>query len=403
MMEAYVDAVVSEIEITPAFVGSGTGDSEGKDRRDAHDEPPSMPLRTIYFGGGTPSLIPLKSLERILTALRRRFGAAQTQEITIEADPGTFDLGTIRAYVDLGITRMSVGVQAFDDDLLSLCGRSHSLYDVYKAIDDIHSSSIPSWSMDLISGLPNLTLDLWEQNVLRAIDAAPKHVSSYDLQVEPKTPFGRMFTPGAAPLPSDGDAASMYAMASAMFRGAGYDHYELSSYALRRGEHIDHRCLHNGVYWDGAGYYGFGMGAASYIGGVRVVRPRRLNAYMDWVEDFEAKAADGVACLPHQDGMRATGKDMLEDEIMLQLRKGRGLRLRERVVDRFVRGEVLGDAILRAVEESVERGLVEVEREEEEGKKNEVVVRLTDPEGFLMSNDVISDVFLGLDEVEKDV
>ena len=420
MMEAYVDALVREIASTPVWEElQADGDWKSRQDRQANradlgsDGAPSG-LSTIYFGGGTPSLVSIRSLDRILRALRDRFGGDVAQEITIEADPGTFDASTLRAYVDLGVTRVSVGVQAFDDTLLELCGRSHALYDVYKAIDDIHASSIPSWSLDLISGLPGLDLDLWERNILAAIDAGPKHVSSYDLQVEPNTPFGRMYRPGTRPLPSDEDAAMMYAMASGMFRGAGYDHYELSSYALLE-QGRDHRCVHNGVYWDGGGYYAFGMGAASYVGGVRVVRPRTFRGYTDWVERFtdlvEEQSEDTRAqqkILPHMDGVRATGEDMLTDAVMLQLRKGDGLRLRERIVGRFEHGDVIANVIRGEIAEHVERGLVEVIEEVEEvegsGAKEvtEVIVRLTDPEGFLLSNDVISDIFLALDELKFD-
>ena len=426
MMNGYVDALVREIASTPVWEtcrDEVDGSYQGIHAYKANQEenPVGDPasgtasrLSTIYFGGGTPSLISIRSLDRILSALRARFGADAAQEITIEADPGTFDASTLRAYVDLGVTRVTVGVQAFDDTLLELCGRSHTLYDVYKAIDDIHASSIPSWSLDLISGLPGLDLELWERNILAAIDAGPKHVSSYDLQVEPNTPFGKMYRPGTRPLPSDDDAARMYAMASGMFRGAGYDHYELSSYALlEKGR--DHRCEHNGVYWDGGGYYAFGMGAASYVGGVRVVRPRTFRGYTDWVERFaclvqeqrEDTRAQQVA-LPHMAGVRATGEDMLTDAVMLQLRKGGGLRLRDRIVGRFEHGDVIASVVRQAVAEHIERGLVEVIEEVEEaegpGTRNvtEVVVRLTDPDGFLMSNDVISDIFLALDELKYD-
>ncbi len=427
MMEGYVDALVREIASTPVWEtrrDEGDGSYQGIQAYSASQVGPGgagdeggtpSRLSTIYFGGGTPSLVSIRSLDRILSALRARFGADAAQEITIEADPGTFDASTLRAYVDLGVTRVSVGVQAFDDTLLELCGRSHALYDVYKAIDDIHASSIPSWSLDLISGLPGLDLELWERNILAAIDAGPKHLSSYDLQVEPNTPFGKMYRPGTRPLPSDDDAATMYAMASEMFRGAGYDHYELSSYALLE-QGRDHRCVHNGVYWDGGGYYAFGMGAASYVGGVRVVRPRTLRGYTDWVERFaglvEERREDSRAqqvVLPHVDGVRATGEDMLTDAVMLQLRKGGGLRLRERIVGRFERGDVIASVIRQAVAEHIQRGLVEVIEEVEEvqddsGRKQvaEVVVRLTDPDGFLMSNDVISDIFLALDELKYD-
>jgi putative oxygen-independent coproporphyrinogen III oxidase len=397
MMEAYVDALCREIELTPRWDGTGSvaGGQDGGVQPREGDDSAVTPLRTIYFGGGTPSLLPLRSLERIMDTLRKKFGTSDMPEVTIEADPGTFSPEVLRSYVDMGIGRVSVGVQAFDDDLLKLCGRSHTLYDVYKAIDDVHASNVRSWSLDLISGLPHLDLVSWEKNILRAIDSGPKHISSYDLQVEPKTPFGKMYRPGSAPLPSDADAAVMYSMASEMFRGAGYEHYELSSYAA--GE--SHRCLHNGVYWDGAGYYAFGMGAASYVDGRRVTRPRKYQEYMAWVERFETmmKEEEGVLPLPHVDAPRSTAEDMLTDAVMLQLRKVDGLRLREKIVDRYVNGRIIADVIRAAVSENVQRGLVEVVEDEE---TNEVVVRLRDPDGFLMSNDVISDVFVALDELK---
>ena len=140
------------------------------------------------------------------------------------------------------------------------------------------------------------------------------------------------------------------------------------------------------------------------------MRPRAFKGYMGWVDAFGERVAaveegERGTLLPHVDGVRATGEDVLTDEVMLQLRKGGGLRLRERIVDRFTRGEVIGDVILRAVEESVQRGLVDVEVVEEDTastKPKEVVVRLTDPDGFLMSNDVISDIFVALDEFKLD-
>jgi len=192
--------------------------------------------------------------------------------------------------------------------------------------------------------------------------------------------------------------------------GSGCGHYGWGCDGLRE-PGKGRRCVHNGVCWDGGGYYAFGMGAASYVGGVRVVRPRAFKGYMGWVDAFGERVAaveegERGTLLPHVDGVRATGEDVLTDEVMLQLRKGGGLRLRERIVDRFTRGEVIGDVILRAVEESVQRGLVDVEVVEEEDtastKPKEVVVRLTDPDGFLMSNDVISDIFVALDEFKLD-
>lgn len=379
MMDAYVDALCREITLM----------SIGNTRNRQDDmEDHGVKLKTVYFGGGTPSLISLKSLERILDVLEDKIGIAPDAEITMEADPGTFTTETLKSYINMGVQRVSVGVQAFDDELLKLCGRSHSLYDVYDAIDAIYSASVPSWSLDLISGLPELTMERWEKNLMCAVDAEPKHLSSYDLQVEQGTPFGKMYRPGVSPLPTDEEAAQMYSQASYILRGAGYDHYELSSYAKP-----GHQCKHNAVYWDGQGYYAFGMGASSYIDTRRVTRPRTFNAYLGWVEKFSEKVEQGIVPLPHLDAPPATQEDILTDAIMLQLRKSSGLDLQS--IKRTYRyGSGIVDAILDIADTHRERGLVEYD---------DGYLKLVDPQGFLFSNDVISDIFLGLDRIKDDI
>lgn len=195
-------------------------------RADIHSQPRinAQPLQTVFFGGGTPSLIPPPQLAHLLEALRSHFGIALDAEISMEADPGTFDAARLRAYMALGVTRFSMGVQAFDEvrpdaslsshetcqlqtgflpaglhrvrvkpahvthevnvqALLSECGRAHTLGDVYAAIAAMREAAPPSWSLDLISGLPGLTTDKWRHSLLEAINAAPDHISIYDLQV----------------------------------------------------------------------------------------------------------------------------------------------------------------------------------------------------------------------------
>ena len=393
MMDAYIDALCKEIEIT-ASNRNILDDSEYNEKSlyEKQRDLPRSGLKTIYFGGGTPSLVSLKCLERILMLLESKFGInrSETAEITIEADPGTFDASTLSSYMNLGITRVSVGVQAFDETLLQICGRSHTLYDVYKSIEDIHASGIPSWSLDLISGLPSLDLELWDKNIHCAIDADPKHISAYDLQIEPGTPFGKSYRPGTFPLPSDEDAAAMYSQASAVLQGAGFEHYELSSYAKP-----GHQCQHNAVYWDGSGYYAFGMGASSYIQRRRVTRPKKLQHYMAWVERFSDMVHQETTnqILPHLDAPESTPEDMLTDMVMLQLRKSSGLRL-DSIIQQYEYGRLIVDTIVDSLTESVERGLVDYDREKQ-------VIKLVDPQGFLLSNDVISDIFVALDEIKQ--
>ena len=137
----------------------------------------TSPLETLYFGGGTPSLIPPELLEELLQALERQFGLATGAEVTLEADPGTFDAARLRQYLDLGVTRFSMGVQAFQDEVLERCGRAHTAYDALKAIEAVHAVGPPSWTLDLMGGLPGQTPEQWRASLEAALDAGAPHLS----------------------------------------------------------------------------------------------------------------------------------------------------------------------------------------------------------------------------------
>lgn len=166
-MERYVDSLLAEIEATAILSGG--------------DQTPA--LATVYFGGGTPSLVPPHLLDSLLSKLSKRFGIAPGAEITLEADPGTFNLSTLQDYKALGISRLSVGIQSFDDEILSLCGRSHTRKQAWEAVETIHQAGFASWSLDLMAGLPGLSPDLWRSTLTQAIRAGPEHIAVYDLQV----------------------------------------------------------------------------------------------------------------------------------------------------------------------------------------------------------------------------
>ncbi|MBD2441111.1 radical SAM family heme chaperone HemW [Nostoc sp. FACHB-110] len=339
----YVEVLCQEIASTPNF---------GK------------PLNTIFFGGGTPSLLSIEQLERILTALEKRFGIAPQVEISMEVDPGTFDLAHITGYRSLGVNRVSLGVQAFQEELLKLAGRSHSVTDIFAAIELIHQVEIPEFSLDLISGLPHHSLDQWQDSLTQAIAAAPTHISIYDLTIEPGTAFGRYYQPGDNPLPSDETTVKMYQMSQQVLTGAGYEHYEISNYAQ-----IGHQCQHNRVYWENRPYYGFGMGAASYLEGKRFTRPRKTQAYSEWV-----KAGCVIDCEV------TPPADILLETLMLGLRLAEGINLS--LLERDF-GQMM-TKIHHCLQPYSEKGWVEVV----EGR-----LRLTDPEGFLFSNVVLADLF----------
>lgn len=148
------------------------------------------PLETVFFGGGTPSLVPPSLVSSILETLRLKFGLCLDAEISMEMDPGTFDAKKMKELMDLGVNRVSLGVQAFQEELLKACGRAHGLKEVYEAIETVKSCGVENWSMDLISSLPHQTPEMWEESLRLTIEQQPQHVSVYDLQVEQGTKFG---------------------------------------------------------------------------------------------------------------------------------------------------------------------------------------------------------------------
>lgn len=338
------------------------------------------PLRTVFFGGGTPSLLAIAQLQQILETLDQQFGICTDAEISMEIDPGTFDLAQLQGYQSAGINRLSLGVQAFQPELLKACGRSHTIEEVYQAVDLIHQAAIENFSLDLISGLPHQTLEQWQESLEKAIALAPKHLSTYDLTIEPMTPFGKQYQPGANPLPSDELTAEMYRMAQRTLTQAGYQHYEISNYAKP-----GYQCHHNRVYWQNQSFYGFGMGATSYVNGDRFARPRKTREYYDWLETHPT--------IPPEP---ATSSEYLLDTLMVGLRLAEGLDL-EKLVQQF--GRSLVDQAWHCLQPYQKAGWVEVVGKDAQPiQKADVLpsqgrIKLTDPEGFLFSNVVLVKLF----------
>ena len=364
-IEHYVKVLCQEIKTTPIH---------------------KLSLETVFFGGGTPSLLAVEQLSSILDTLNQRFGIAADAEISMEIDPGTFSLEQLKGYQNAGVNRVSLGVQAFQDELLSLCGRSHKSTDIFAAIEVLRQVEIPDFSLDLISGLPHQTLDQWLASLEAAISMSPSHISCYDLTIEPVTAFGRQYAPGTKPLPTDETTAQMYRIAQQMLTGAGYQHYEISNYAIR-----GHQCRHNRVYWENRPYYGFGMGAASYVNGCRFTRPRTRREYYAWVQQLID--AGGVLDCPE-----ISQADVLLETLMLGLRLAEGLSL-PRLTQQF--GEKTLEQIWTALQPYYRRGWVEVISSDgeavnlQDSQKLPLIgqLRLSDPEGFLFSNTVLANLF----------
>ena len=345
MIEDYLAALIKDIQLTFA------------DRQ---------PLKTVFFGGGTPSLLSPAQLEQIIQAIALRFGIASDAEISMEIDPGTFDRDRLLGYLAAGVNRFSLGVQTFDEELLKLCGRSHTRLDVMQAVEIIQQLGIKNFSLDLISGLPQQTLEHCQTSLEQAIAIAPQHLSCYDLVLEPVTAFGKQYQPGETPLPNDDDTAEMYRLTQQTLTAAGYEHYEISNYAQS-----NYQCRHNRVYWENKPYYGFGMGAASYVAGQRFSRPRTRREYYAWLE------AGAVIDAPE-----ISFTDYLLETLMLGLRLASGVNLAQ-----F--SPQVQQAILSAVKPYLQRGWVEITGRDNQSAK----LRLSDPEGFLFSNTILATLF----------
>ncbi|EOD18997.1 coproporphyrinogen III oxidase [Emiliania huxleyi CCMP1516] len=359
-------------------------------------QPGAPPLASLYFGGGTPSLTPPPLLAGLVDGLRDAYGLADGCEVTLEMDPGTFDVARLRAFLEAGVTRVSLGVQSFDDKLLTSAGRSHDAAEARAAVEILMQAQSSA------GGLPGEDLASWRRSLNAAATTGAQHISVYDLQVEPRTAYGRWAEAGTLKaLPDEALAAEMYREASAVLRARaaaagrgqrahGLQRYEVSSFG-REG----HRSQHNSAYWRNEPFFAFGLGATSHLDGVRLARPRRMDAY-------EAFAELGV---------REEGVEAMTTLIMLQLRTTRGL-LPAELTPRF--GETLAAAAEGACRDAAAELPAEwwvMEAEEASGGGDsgaEAAPRcrrfaLRDPEGLLFSNDAISTVFARLDErLERD-
>ncbi|WCJ36209.1 Heme chaperone HemW [Euphorbia peplus] len=356
---------------------------------------PQLPLQTVFFGGGTPSLVSPNLVSSILDTLKDRFGVSEDAEVSMEMDPGTFDGQKLKGMMELGVNRVSLGVQGFQDELLKSCGRAHGVKEVYEAIEIVESCEVVNWSLDLISSLPHQTAEMWEESLRLTVQANPTHVSVYDLQVEQDTKFGNLYTPGEFPLPSETQSAEFYRMASQMLSDAGYHHYEISSYCKDGFE-----CKHNSTYWKNKPFYGFGLGSASYINGFRFSRPRKLREYTNYVQNLEDEKVN-LCSNDHPDS-----KDLAMDVVMLSLRTARGLDLRY-LKDAF--GVSFVHSLCKIYMPYIESGHVVCLDEqrrvvpadmfnslvvlEDEISSRVAYIRLSDPDGFLLSNELISLAF----------
>ncbi|MGB9080413.1 MAG: radical SAM family heme chaperone HemW [Desulfuromonadaceae bacterium] len=235
------------------------------------------PVDSIYFGGGTPSLLQPLQLARLLEEIAVWTGISADAEITLEANPGTVDRISLTAFRHAGINRISLGIQTFDDRFLDCLGRIHTAEQSRQAFQDAREAGFNNVSIDLIHSLPGQGLNQWRSELQQAIELCPEHISIYGLTVEEGTPFAHTYPADSPELADDDLSADMFELADELLTAAGFEHYEIANYA-RTG----YRSQHNSGYWRRDGYLGLGVAAHSFLReeyGVRFSNPDNLEEY----------------------------------------------------------------------------------------------------------------------------
>lgn len=270
-------------ELIPAYVGGLCGEIELLGVAAGE----RLPVKTVFLGGGTPSLLPPREVARIMGALMERFDLHGDAEVTLEANPGTLSRDYLRALHSAGVNRLSLGMQSAHPGELELLERGHDYGDVIQAVKWARQAGFDNLSLDLIFGLPYQVMETWQRSLQLAIDLHPEHLSLYALTLEHGTPMQRWTSRGLLTEPDADLAAEMYEWSSNHLAASGYEQYEISNWT-RGDASRDWRCRHNLQYWRNLPYLGLGAGAHGYAGGVRTANVLAPAAYIRRCKDGRA-------------------------------------------------------------------------------------------------------------------
>ncbi|MDE0021495.1 MAG: radical SAM family heme chaperone HemW [Candidatus Poribacteria bacterium] len=237
-------------------------------------------VKTLFFGGGTPSLLDGRQMGWLMDALRRSFNIQPQAEITLEANPETADEPRLRAYRNAGVNRLSIGAQTFDDAALKQLDRTHSSEQINRAYQNARNAGFENINLDMMFALPGQTMRKWQEDARRSLSLDPEHLSVYNLTIEPKTVFHYWNRQGRLSLPDEDLQADMYEWTLDEMERAGYPYYELSNFAKPGSE-----CEHNLRYWRNKPHAGIGPGACGYLNGERTANTRGTRSYIKRIEE----------------------------------------------------------------------------------------------------------------------
>jgi oxygen-independent coproporphyrinogen-3 oxidase len=334
-------------------------------------------LQSIYFGGGTPGLWQPQAIGRVIDAARRLFDATGPLEITVETNPGEVTAQSAAGLRAAGVNRVSLGMQAFQDHLLAAIGRQHNLAAIAAAVHAVRAAGIDNLCADLMFGLPGQTVDDWRDSLDALLALSPEHITAYALTIERGTPFGALERAGKLQRPDEESVAAMYVTGHEVLQAAGFENYEISSYA-RAGR----RAVHNTLYWTGGAYLGVGASASSFRpladgSGWRFSNPRALETYL-------RRAAAGKGNPLPAKVERRTAENLENEGLWLGLRTSDGVD-RTAHARRYGRDPLAFAERAAAAQKCVDAGWLSVAPDR---------LRLT-PTGFLFADEVSSRLWLG--------
>jgi len=292
LAQRYTDALCRELKLKKAFAPR---------------------LASVYIGGGTPAILPETCLEQIFSAIQKLYTVSPEAEVTMEANPGTITGEKADLLLSLGVNRVSLGVQSFSDAELKILERVHTAGEAVRSAEILHMAGVKNLSLDLMYGIPGQTVETWENSLHTAQSLFPQHISAYELTPEKGTRLTRLMDAGILALPDEERVLRMSSLAIDTLAGEGFDHYEISNYALP-----GYRCIHNVNYWDSGEYIAAGAGAHGFLDGCRTKNTDSLTDYITKLDD---------CIIPETDSLRLSPADRIREFIMLGLRQREGIHL----------------------------------------------------------------------------
>ena len=344
------------------------------------------PLSTIYIGGGTPSILHPSQIKNLINLFKENYGINFGAEVTMEIDPASFNEKDLYGFIDAGINRFSLGAQSFNDQILQKAGRRHLGKDAEKACQWLKKAKdfglIKSWSLDLIQNLPKSNLQEWKNDLEKALNFRPPHISIYDLNIEEGTVFKKLLERGNLILPNDDQSYENSSLKDVLLKNSGYSRYEISNYSLP-----GHNSRHNRVYWKGSGWWGFGQGSTSSPWGEKFTRPKISKDYKNWVTNQSESELE-----PSLINEKNQYKE-LDEKIML------GLRLKEGIDIKELFNEQKWNK--KKVEINYRKLLIEWDKYLDNGLLINIGNRffLSNPKGMELSNQVMISMFKWWDKI----